>query len=181
MGNKAQNLLNSIKDNKDNCKESIILEATNNIFVGAEKATPAKQGKMIKSSLEILSHNQQNVSLIMRQCNCLSKAAISEARKCYEASNSDIPKFLELLNEKHIGGGQLHIGDNGNIIGIYSKCYCGIPKSTKDMPAGYCECSAGWFEKLFESVFQHKVDVKINHTILSGFPECIFEINYNYC
>lgn len=80
------------------------------------------------------------------------------------------------MNDLHIGGGQLHLNEQDHIIGIYSTCYCGIPKAVKDIPAAYCECSASWFEKLFSAVFDHPVRVTILHTILSGADYCSFEI-----
>lgn len=174
MANKAQNLLNSIRDN---CSSSAY-ETVQGIFDGAEKATPKKQGKMIQSCLKMLNENPEHMKPIMRQCNCLSASVISQAKKCYESASQNIPEFLTLLNEKHIGGGQLYIDENGDIIGIYDKCYCGIPKSTPNMPPYYCECSAGWFEKLFQSVFESHVEVQLIHTILGGFPECMFKIHY---
>jgi predicted hydrocarbon binding protein len=174
MANKAQNLLNSVKDN---CTQSVY-ESVCGIFDGMEKATPVKQGKMIRSCLESLNEKQVNIQPIMRQCNCLASSVINDAKKCLSTSNGDIPKFLQLLNDQGIGGGQLQLNEDGNIIGIYSECYCNVPKEVSGIPVGYCECSAGWFEKLFENVFDKKVNVKIVHTILGGFPECIFEINY---
>ena len=86
-------------------------------------------------------------------------------------------EFLRLLNDQYIGGGQLRIDENGKIIGTYLKCYCGIAKVIKVMPSCYCECSAGWFEKLFSEVFERRVEVKLIHTILDGYSECVFEIS----
>jgi predicted hydrocarbon binding protein len=97
--------------------------------------------------------------------------------KSYALAKGNLSDFLRLLNEQHIGGGQLRLDESGNIIGVYSHCYCGIPKATKSMPACYCECSAGWFEGLFTNVFERSVQVKIIHTILDGSVDCNFEIS----
>ena len=40
----------------------------------------------------------------------------------------------------------------------------------------YCECSAGWYQKLFSEVFEREVSVKIVDTIVNGAAECTFEI-----
>jgi predicted hydrocarbon binding protein len=79
------------------------------------------------------------------------------------------------LNQNNIGGGLLRIVDN-RIIGEYAHCYCGAAKNTKDMSPVYCECSAGWFEKLFSSVFEKPVEVVVKRTILQGDASCLFEI-----
>ena len=44
------------------------------------------------------------------------------------------------------------------------------------MNRNYCECSAGWYMKLFSEVFEKKVNVKIVDTIVNGASECTFEI-----
>jgi hypothetical protein len=173
MENRVGNILNSIKEN---CSESIYAKARN-IIGNTEKITTAKQGNTIKSCLEMLEENKVDIKSVMRPCNCLSNSTIKKAKELLDKANKDIDTFLKLLNENQIGGGQLHI-DQGKIIGVYSKCYCGIPKSTKDMPTCYCECSAGWYEKLFSSIFEKDVSVNIVHTIVSGYSECIFEVKY---
>lgn len=132
----------------------------------------------IKACLEILQNNQVEIAPVMRQCNCLSDTVIEKAKKSYTLANGDLSEYLCLLNEQHIGGGNLRMDEKGSIVGEYSHCYCGIPKATKNMPSCYCECSAGLFEKLFSNVFDHCVQVKIIHTILDGASECIFEINH---
>lgn len=173
MGNKADNFFEIVKNS---CSE-IVCAQTDELFVGVEKASPAKQGKFIKACLEVLQNNQIDIKKIMRPCNCLTDSVIAKAKKSYALANGDISEFLCLLNEQHIGGGQLRLDDSGKIIGVYSHCYCGIPKVTKNMPSCYCECSAGWFEKLFSNIFERNVQVKIIHTILSGAIECVFEIS----
>lgn len=173
MGNKAEKLYEVIMNN---CSESVQAQ-TKELFVGLEKASPAKQGKAIKASLEILQSNQVDIANVMRSCNCLSDSVIEKAKKSYSLANGDLHELLRLLNEQHIGGGQLHLNESGNIIGVYSHCYCGIPKATKAMPSSYCECSVGWFEKLFTNVFERNVHVKIIHTILDGSTDCNFEIS----
>ena len=49
-------------------------------------------------------------------------------------------------------------------------------KMIKAMPACYCECSEGWFKKLFASMLGKEVCVNLKHTILDGNDECMFEI-----
>lgn len=45
------------------------------------------------------------------------------------------------------------------------------------MNKNYCECSAGWYMKLFSEVFEKNVSVKIIDTIVNGADECTFEIS----
>ena len=60
---------------------------------------------------------------------------------------------------------------------MYKKCYCNIPKKIKNINKNYCECSAGWYLKLFSEVFEKNVTVKIVDTITNGAAECTFEIS----
>lgn len=83
---------------------------------------------------------------------------------------------MESLNEVHIGGGHLHLSD-GKIIGIYKECYCNIPKQIEKLNKAYCECSAGWYTRLFSEVFGKNVTVRILDTIVNGATECVFEIS----
>jgi predicted hydrocarbon binding protein len=176
MSSRVERLLECVNEN---CGKIAYDELAGKIGVIEDKLTPAKQGKYIKILLDELLSNYgvEKTEKIMRPCGyqCISDQVIRKAKIMYKNSNS-IEGFLCLLNDSHIGGGHLHIKDN-NIIGIYDRCYCGIAKSTKNLSPIYCECSGGWFEKLFSSVFEKEVIVKRIDTILNGAENCTFEIS----
>ncbi|MBU5437317.1 hypothetical protein KQI42_04810 [Tissierella sp. MSJ-40] len=178
MSKKSERILDSIKLNVGEDTYENLIKICGDL---PSKATSTKQGKYIRNILCELENqlDEEAIGMIMKPCGhlCISNKTINEAKKLYETSET-IEEFLVLLNKNHIGGGELHM-DNGNIIGVYNKCYCGIAKSVKDMHPTYCNCSAGWFEKLFESVFKKSVEVKKLQTILGGSDKCIFEIRLN--
>ena len=66
---------------------------------------------------------------------------------------------------------------DGKIIAVYKKCYCNIPKKVENMNKKQCECSAGWYMRLFSEVFEKSVIVTIVDTIVNGASECVFEIS----
>lgn len=177
MANKVERVLKSIKDK---CGNDIYNDLVDKLGIIGEKPTPTKQAKYMRSLLHELSSNYgvKTTEKVVRPCGyqCISKKTIKTAKSLYEKSHN-IEEFLELLNDNHIGGGYLHVEDN-KIIGIYHKCYCGIPKCAKDISPIYCQCSAGWFEKLFSSVFEKEVIVKGVDTILNGADKCTFEISF---
>ncbi len=142
-----------------------------------ENATPLKQAKYINEILNTAENMNICMTDTMRKCGgcCLSASLIDIAKKLY-AKADNITEFLDLLNGEHIGGENLHISD-GKIIGIYKECYCNIPKQIKKINKGYCECSAGWYARLFSEVFEKNVTVKIIDTIVNGAEECTFEIS----
>lgn len=142
-----------------------------------EKATPLKQARYINDILNTAETMDICMTDTMRKCGgcCLSANAVKTARKLYAKSN-DITEFLTLLNEADIGGKNLHMSGD-KIIAVYKKCYCNIPKKIKNINKNYCECSAGWYLKLFSEVFEKNVTVKIVDTITNGAPECTFEIS----
>lgn len=112
----------------------------------------------------------------MRKCggNCLGKEIIELAKEIYR-STSSLEEFLQGLNDKGIGGGNLHVASS-KIIAVYKSCYCDIPDKTHSLNPLYCQCSAGWFQRLFSEIFEKPVSVKIVDTITNGAGECTFII-----
>ncbi|MGN0664996.1 MAG: DUF6144 family protein [Huintestinicola sp.] len=141
-----------------------------------ENATPLKQARYINAILNAADEMNICITDTMRKCGgcCLSANAVKTAKKLYAGSES-IEEFLTMLNDADIGGKNLHLSD-GRIIAVYKKCYCNIPKKITGMNKQYCECSAGWYMKLFSEVFEKNVTVKIVDTIVDGADECTFEI-----
>ena len=141
----------------------------------SENATPLKQARYINDIL----NTAENMCMTdtMRKCGgcCLSANAVKIAKRLYAKSNN-IAEFLNLLNEADIGGKNLHISGD-KIIAVYKKCYCNIPKKVENLNKNYCECSAGWYMRLFSEVFEKKVNVEIVDTIVNGASECTFEIS----
>lgn len=142
-----------------------------------ENATPLKQARYINDILNTAENMNICMTNTMRKCGgcCLSANAVKIAKKLY-AKSDNITEFLNLLNEADIGGRNLHISD-GKIIAVYKKCYCNIPKKVDNLNKNYCECSAGWYMRLFSEVFEKKVNVEIVDTIVNGASECTFEIS----
>lgn len=144
-----------------------------------KKPSPAVQGRAIRAYLKEFTqlYGPDTARQVMRPCghHCISAATIRTAKKLYRQSEGNWEVFLRLLNESHIGGGELHMED-GKLIAIYHRCCCGLAKNTKNMPESYCACSAGWFEKLFSSVLERPVTVCSQETILSGGERCLFSI-----
>ena len=177
MGNKVETILERVK-------LRVGEKAYNNIINDCgelgEKPTLTKQAKYTSEIINAISKycNNAEIREIMQPCgyNCISNSTIEKAKNIY-AKTPDIRDFLLKLNEQHIGGGNLHI-DNDKIIGVYLKCYCGLAKASKNLSSDYCNCSAGWFKKLFSSVFDKDVEVEKMNTILDGADQCIFEITY---
>lgn len=177
LANRVNKILESIKITTGINSYNIIIKTCG---VLALKSTTKKQAKYIKEIINEINKNQgeKTAEKIMKPCGhqCISKTMIEKAKKLYKKSNS-IDNFLQLLNEQHIGGGELHTRD-GKIIGIYNACYCGLAKQAKDMSPVYCYCSAGWFEKLFSSILGDSVKVNKIQSILGGADKCIFEISF---
>ena len=177
MGNQVEIILENImsKAGREICAS--IVQSCGAL---GEKPTPARQAKYVSAVMRELPKSCDNTMIceIMQSCgySCLSNGTILKAKKAY-AESSDIKEFLDKLNEQHIGGGSLHIS-NGKIIGIYTKCYCGLAKASKNLSPDYCNCSVGWFKKLFSSVFEKEIIVKKVNTILDGANQCTFEITY---
>jgi predicted hydrocarbon binding protein len=176
MANKAQRVLESIRLS---CPDSVYRRVCEDFSELSDTLTTAAQRRIVKELLTRLEAEcgSDACARVMRPCgyNCLAASTISEGRKKWALAAGDLPTFLLALNESGIGGGNMHM-ENGSIIAVYSKCYCGLAKNG-GLPAAYCECSAGWFEKFFSEVFGSPVLVRLRRTILSGADECVFQID----
>ena len=168
--NKAKRIIDNM--NRENAAAISSVIGTIN-----ENATPLKQARYINDILNTAENMNICMTNTMRKCGgcCLSANAVRIAKKLY-AKSDNITEFLNLLNEADIGGRNLHISD-GKIIAVYKKCYCNIPKKVDNLNKNYCECSAGWYMRLFSEVFEKKVNVEIVDTIVNGASECTFEIS----
>ena len=169
--------MNKAKRIVDNMDSENAFAVCSEIGIIDENATPLKQARYINELLNTTESMKIYMTDTMRKCGgcCLSTNAIKIAKKLYAKSN-DIAEFLNLLNEADIGGRNLHIFD-GKIIAVYKKCYCNIPKKVENMNKKYCECSAGWYMRVFSEVFEKSVTVTIVDTIVNGASECVFEIS----
>ncbi|MDF2473470.1 MAG: hypothetical protein K0R21_1252 [Anaerocolumna sp.] len=180
MGNRAEIVMEQVQEV---CGEDTYISITEKYGTIDGKAKPTAQGKYIKNILMELNATQgEEVSKkVMRPCGyyCITKSTLEKANKLYKDAKHNIENFLELLNTNDLAGGNLY-SDNGDIMVVYNQCYCGIPKATKDMPVNYCECSVGWVECLFKSVFDKDVIVEKVQTIIGGSDRCVFRVsNFN--
>ena len=139
-------------------------------------ATPRKPAAYIHQLLNTACDLCIDMTAPMRRCGgqCLSSSAVKTAKKL-RAKAGDTAEFLRLLNEANLGGGQLRI-ESGRIIAVYTRCFCNIPKAAKQLNPRYCECSAGWYQRLFTEAFGRPVSVRILETIVGGASQCTFEI-----
>lgn len=176
MANRIERIMNRVKLAGGEGTYTKLIEKYGEV---PTKGTTSKQAKYVRDIINELEKKEEGlIKEIMQPCGhkCISKKTINDAKVLFNKAEN-IEDFLNLLNENGIGGGYLHIKDK-KIIGIYDKCYCGMAKVAKDMPVAYCNCSAGWFEKLFSESLSKNVKVEKIQTILGGADTCIFEIEY---
>ena len=157
--------------------ESIRIDAGDGVYQRIKGTCGESDVRAIISELENAC-GAEVVARVMKPCGrqCIPASGIKRAKSIYTQA-AGIEDFLSKLNETFIGGGKLHIKDS-KIIGIYEQCYCGLAKRIKGLSPLFCHCSEGWYEKLFSSVFEKPVDVRLVRTILDGADRCEFEISY---
>ncbi len=176
MPNRAQRVFAQAQQRLDTDSCSALISA---IGLPEDKASPAKQASYVRLLLLNLQETRGKdvCATVMRPCGhiCISNHTIKQAQALYISCGGDMNLLLDKLNERNIGGGHLYLDDH-RIMASYDRCYCGIARAAQDMPVVYCECSAGWYERLFSSVFEREVRVNILQTILAGQDKCAFEI-----
>jgi predicted hydrocarbon binding protein len=115
---------------------------------------------------------------VMEACGqqCIGKSVLDRARLIKQDS-STIDEFLEKLNHAHIGGGKLW-RENNVIYASYERCYCGsVSKTRQPISTIYCQCSCGWYKKLFEATLDKPVTVELLDSIIHGADTCQFIIH----
>lgn len=144
--------------------------------LGSAEAT-SNQGEYIAELITDVTQKagEEKAVEVMRACGyqCISPSIITTAKKAYEDS-ADLPQFIEELRKYGIGENMTIEGNT--IHASYEHCYCDIPDSGKRLNKCYCQCSCGWYEKLFTEVVQHSVEVELVQSIKGGAESCEFII-----
>lgn len=138
------------------------------------------QGEYVTGLLEDIkaNHGEDTATAVMRACGykCIDNFIIETAKNIYKNSKN-MQEFIDQLNTKKIGGGHLVL--NGNTItAVYDQCYCDIDGINRDKTKCYCQCSCGWFEKLFATTLEQPVAVELIDSIKNDGPNCTFEITF---
>ncbi len=176
MSNKAAQVLHSIRVMGGVTVHDTVIRAC-----GAPEKTAAsqEQAQRVRVMLHEVerAYGRELVVRIMKRCGhqCIPPGMVARAREMFEESQ-DLEAFLGLLNEQHIGGGRLRT-EQGKIIAVYEDCYCEFARRVRGLPPAYCNCSAGWFEHLFCSVFEREVEARYLQTVVDGSDKCVFEIS----
>ena len=115
---------------------------------------------------------------VMEACGlqCIGKNTLKKAQKI-KKETLDIDDLLKRLNADHIGGGNLK-RDGNRIYASYTRCYCGsVSKTRQTISLIYCQCSCGWYKKIFESLMEKPVHVELIDSIIHGADTCQFIIH----
>jgi len=131
----------------------------------------------IKNILNDLSNNNSadEAKKVMRACGyqCMSDSLIDTMRTYYVEHNN-LDSLIEEMNKRGVGGGNI-TRDGNTLTASYEQCYCEIDHKNK-LPGCYCQCSCGWFEKLFVGILEQPVTVDLEKSIIRGDDECKFII-----
>ena len=119
-----------------------------------------------------------NAKLVMESCGqqCIGQSILEKARALHKDTRN-LDEYLGKLNEAQIGGGKLR-RDNNVIYASYERCYCGsVSKTHSPISPIYCQCSCGWYKKLFETILDKPVKVELLDSIIHGAEICQFIIH----
>jgi predicted hydrocarbon binding protein len=120
----------------------------------------------------------ENAKSVMEACGqrCIGQSVLQKAFKLQQVS-LDLDDLLGKLNQEHIGGGMLWREEN-MIHASYELCYCGsVSKTRKPISNIYCQCSCGWYKRLFETLLDKPVKVELLDSIIHGADNCQFIIH----
>ena len=107
---------------------------------------------------------------------CIGQNTLEKA-KILQQSSRDFDDLLDKLNYAHIGGGNLR-REEKVIYASYERCYCGsVSKTRQPISLIYCQCSCGWYKKLFLTLLDKPVKVELLDSIIHGADNCKFIIH----
>lgn len=141
---------------------------------------PRQKAACIYGMMKLLEASVEGEArfMVMEGCGraCIGASTMTKAVKLQRESDN-LDDLLFRLNAAHIGGGHL-VREDGVIWATYDRCYCGaVSKSQEPFSETYCHCSCGWFQKLFETLFNQVVKVELMDAILQGGERCRFRIH----
>jgi len=154
----------------------------------AEKTDRKRKAEWMKGAMERLDKlvDEGTRFKIMENCgyNCakMNKGAIEEAvarRKKFKTAD----EFIEAEQKNPAKGTRLV--REGNVLYQYYtpqsygvRCYCEMVQAAEgEVSLTYCHCSKGFVKKLWETVLEKPVDVKLIQSAISGADECKFAIH----
>lgn len=112
---------------------------------------------------------------VLEECgkSCISQLTLN--RIIEEKDNfENLDQLLLALNSFGVGGGNLYKKGN-KVYASYKACGCFISELNKDIHL--CNCSRGWFLKLFETILGKEVQVELIQSIIGGSETCEFVIH----
>lgn len=144
-----------------------------------ELTAPKQKTIAIKAMMDLVDQSLiiDKRNKLMQSCGrrCICASTLKKAIRLQKQATST-EGLVELLNANHIGGGFLRRESNV-IYAEYHRCYCGSVSKTKtQFSPTYCQCSCGWYQKLFETILGKPVNVKLLGSIIQGNDKCRFKI-----
>lgn len=122
--------------------------------------------------------DDDTIKEIRMRCACgpgLSKA--DNLKKLYQ-SCKDTKEFVSKANG--LGQGFTIEAKDNAIILVYPNCYCScVKRIDKNLPKIWCYCTLGYTKKMFEHVFDRKVDVELLESVKTGGTKCMIKIVWN--
>ena len=142
--------------------------------------TPVQRARWIHDLMDNLVNaaGVDQAKTVMTVCGqqCIGKSLLVKARKL-KTEAQDLNELIDTLNESRIGGGKL-VRKEDLIYASYDRCYCGsVSKTIQPISPIYCQCSCGWYQKLFETLFDKPVRVELVDSIIHGADACRFIIH----
>lgn len=137
------------------------------------------QGEYVANIIDDVkdNHGDEAATKVMRACGyqCMNEMILTNAKELYSES-ANMEEFLQKLSVS-LGGANLSL-ENNKIIAIYDQCFCEIEDRQNKLNRCYCQCSCGWYEKLFSTVLNTSVNVDLIQSIKGNADHCKFEITY---
>jgi predicted ArsR family transcriptional regulator len=174
---KLSRFLNSLSDHTDKDTQERLMQ---NRVAYDNSSTSPQAVNWIGNLMEDLEAivGVDSAKAVMEACGqqCIGLSVLEKAKRLQQESH-DIEDLLEKLNNAHIGGGYFR-REEDHIYASYERCYCGsVSKTRLPITTIYCQCSCGWYRKLFETILGKPVRVELVDSIIHGASTCQFIIH----
>lgn len=119
--------------------------------------------------------DNDTVKYIRMDCTCGPEFGKRNKLKNLYEKEKDLGKFVEKAN-KTVQGFSLQY-DGEFVYLIYPQCYCSCVKRIDTvLPATWCYCTLGYTKKMFEHIFETKVQTELLSSVKQGDPVCRIRI-----
>ena len=116
----------------------------------------------------------EEIKAIRMDCVCgPDPRNVASIKGVYQKEN-DPHAFVEKMNKLNLGFSLEYDGESYYL--IYPQCYCSCVENGGQLSKTWCYCTLGYSKRMFEGIFDRKVQVELINSVKLGDANCRIRI-----